>query len=192
MNDCKYRTLDGECMYWKDSNGTVYTACHFDETNIALCKWYKTKINTENSDKDVKEQEDKNTIMNNCEYWDSFHEKCVLCGRILDANGAHITESCDSSTIIHSCKYYRQKGFTDQEDKNVNHPNHYCQGGIECIKAIEASMTPAQFQGYCKGNAIKYMWRYEHKNGIEDLKKARVYLNWMIESLEKENGNAGS
>lgn len=70
---------------------------------------------------------------------------------------------------------------------NVNHPNHYCQGGIECIKAIEASMPADGFQDYCKGNVLKYIWRWRDKAGVEDLKKARVYLNWMIESAEKEN-----
>lgn len=70
----------------------------------------------------------------------------------------------------------------------VNHPNHYTQGGIECIKAIEASMPPDGFQDYCKGNVLKYVWRFRQKNGLEDLKKARVYLNWMIESVEKEQG----
>ena len=68
----------------------------------------------------------------------------------------------------------------------VNHPGHYCQGGIECIKAIEASMTPEEFQGYCKGNVMKYVWRFREKNGLEDLKKAQVYLGWMIESKEKQ------
>lgn len=71
----------------------------------------------------------------------------------------------------------------------VNHPNHYTQGGIECIKAIEASMPPDGFQDYCKGNVMKYVWRFRQKNGLEDLKKARVYLNWMIESVEKETAN---
>lgn len=74
----------------------------------------------------------------------------------------------------------------------VNHPNHYTQGGIECIKAIEASMPPDGFQDYCKGNVLKYVWRFRQKNGLEDLKKARVYLNWMIESVEKEQGTNGS
>lgn len=72
---------------------------------------------------------------------------------------------------------------------NVNHPSHYTQGGIECIKAIEASMTPEEFQGYCKGNVIKYCWRFREKNGLEDLKKAQVYLGWMIESKEKQEQN---
>ena len=74
----------------------------------------------------------------------------------------------------------------DNPNDAVIHPNHYCQGGIECIKAIEASMTPEEFQAYCKGNVMKYIWRYKEKNGLEDLKKAQVYLGWMIESKEKE------
>ena len=44
---------------------------------------------------------------------------------------------------------------------NVNHPPHYNTGDIECIQAIQASMTTRQFQGYLKGNIIKYIWRYE-------------------------------
>lgn len=73
---------------------------------------------------------------------------------------------------------------------NVNHPSHYTKGGIECIAAIRASMTKAAFAGFCKGNVMKYVFRYENKGGVEDLKKARVYLDWMIETeKETENGN---
>ncbi len=70
----------------------------------------------------------------------------------------------------------------------VNHPSHYTQGGIECIEAIRASMTPEAFAGYCKGNILKYLWRWEKKGGSEDLCKAAVYLNWLIETAEKANG----
>jgi hypothetical protein len=66
---------------------------------------------------------------------------------------------------------------------NVNSPPHYNNGDIECIDAINASMTQSAFLGYCKGNVQKYMWRYEHKGGIESLKKAQWYLNKMIESM---------
>jgi hypothetical protein len=65
---------------------------------------------------------------------------------------------------------------------NVNNPPHYKSGDIECIDAIKASMSKDAFLGYCKGNVQKYMWRYEHKGGIESLKKAQWYLNKMIES----------
>lgn len=65
-------------------------------------------------------------------------------------------------------------------DDMVNHPPHYCKGGIECIDAIKASMSPEAFSGYCKGNIMKYIYRYEEKGGAEDLLKARVYLQWLI------------
>lgn len=67
----------------------------------------------------------------------------------------------------------------------VDHPEHYTKGSIECIEAIRASMTPADFVGYCKGNVIKYLWRWEDKGGLMDLEKARVYLNWLIETAKK-------
>ena len=68
----------------------------------------------------------------------------------------------------------------------VHHPNHYCQGGIECIKAIEASMDSEGFQDYCKGNVLKYIWRWRDKAGVQDLEKAKVYLDWLIESAKKD------
>lgn len=68
----------------------------------------------------------------------------------------------------------------------VNHPSHYKQGNIECIDAIEESMSDPQFYGYLKGNVMKYLWRYEHKNGVEDLKKANFYLNKLITLLEDD------
>jgi hypothetical protein len=68
---------------------------------------------------------------------------------------------------------------------NVEKPAHYNQSGIECIQAIEASMTIDQFCGYLKGNIQKYIWRYEDKNKIEDLKKAQWYLNKLIETYEQ-------
>ena len=67
----------------------------------------------------------------------------------------------------------------------VNKPAHY-QGEIECIDAIKSSMSPSQFQGYLKGNIMKYLWRFERKNGAEDLKKAQVYLGWLLKEFSNE------
>lgn len=67
---------------------------------------------------------------------------------------------------------------------NVNNPAHYNKGGIECIDVIRASMSKEAFSGYCKGNVQKYLFRFQDKGGVEDLKKARVYLNWLIENEE--------
>lgn len=69
---------------------------------------------------------------------------------------------------------------------SVNQPKHYTHGGIETIDYIRAKMTPSHFQAYCIGNVMKYVSRYSHKNGLEDLKKASVYLNWAIQSLDHE------
>ena len=64
----------------------------------------------------------------------------------------------------------------------VNSPAHYTYGTIESIQAIEASMEPAAFKGFLKGNVLKYLWRYERKGGIEDLRKAEWYLRRLIET----------
>lgn len=63
----------------------------------------------------------------------------------------------------------------------VNHPPHYTDGSIECIDAIEAQLTPEEYRGYLKGNIAKYAWRERHKGGTESLRKARFYLNRLIE-----------
>lgn len=67
----------------------------------------------------------------------------------------------------------------------VNRPVHYTRGGIECIDAIRASMTPEEFNGFLKGNAIKYQWRYRHKgNPVQDLSKAAWYLQRLADSIK--------
>ncbi len=66
----------------------------------------------------------------------------------------------------------------------VNRPQHYTAGSIETIDAIEASMSPEGFADYLKGNAIKYLWRYQHKGKPEqDLRKARWYLDRLIQRV---------
>ena len=73
---------------------------------------------------------------------------------------------------------------------NAINPAHYKKGGVECIEAIEASMTPEAFKGFLKGNCIKYLYRYENKNGLEDLKKAEWYLLRLIALRENEEAFA--
>lgn len=63
---------------------------------------------------------------------------------------------------------------------NVNNPAHYTAGGIECIDAIQAALTPEEYRGYLKGNVMKYMWREKHKGGEESLRKAEWYLKRLI------------
>ena len=69
----------------------------------------------------------------------------------------------------------------------VNHPSHYNQGGIECIDALKAAtVSKTGIEAVCTANAIKYLWRYEEKNGIEDVKKARWYIDRLIKELEEK------
>ena len=76
----------------------------------------------------------------------------------------------------------KEDASTATQHDPVNSPSHYASGGIECIDAIKASMSHEAFLGYLKGNVQKYMWRYEKKvNPSEDLKKARWYLDKLIE-----------
>ena len=63
----------------------------------------------------------------------------------------------------------------------VNHPSHYTFGDIEVIDYIRDKLTPDEFIGYCIGNVMKYISRWRHKAGKEDLEKAEVYLRWAIE-----------
>lgn len=61
---------------------------------------------------------------------------------------------------------------------NVNHPKHYTQGGIECIDALAAATNGLEgIEAVDTANAIKYLWRWKYKNGVEDINKAIWYLN---------------
>jgi hypothetical protein len=64
---------------------------------------------------------------------------------------------------------------------NIN-PNHYKQGGVECIDALEAATVNLKgIEAVCTANAIKYLWRWKEKgNGHEDLEKALWYINRLL------------
>lgn len=72
--------------------------------------------------------------------------------------------------------------------EKVNHPQHY--GGennpFETIKVLEGTFSVEEFRGFCLGNAIKYISRCMRKNGLEDLKKARWYIDRLITFLESK------
>ena len=73
---------------------------------------------------------------------------------------------------------------------NVNNPTHYTQGEIECIDCIKAAIVnKVGIEAFCVGNAIKYLFRYENKNGLEDIRKAQWYINRLIQELEEKKKN---
>jgi hypothetical protein len=69
----------------------------------------------------------------------------------------------------------------------INHPPHYNKGKVECIDAIESAVSDLNgIEAVCTANAIKYLYRWKAKDGVESLKKARWYLNKLINTLEDE------
>ena len=79
----------------------------------------------------------------------------------------------------HDIKDYKEDGF--KQPDVVNHPNHYLKhpSGVECIQITE-HMT------FTLGNAMKYIWRADYKNGVEDLQKAIWYLTREVEKRTKQ------
>lgn len=78
-----------------------------------------------------------------------------------------------------------ENDLREPADDPVEHPAHYTSGGVECIDAIKASMTPEEFKGFLKGNTLKYLWRYPLKGKpLEDLKKAQWYLDRLIGEVD--------
>jgi len=73
-----------------------------------------------------------------------------------------------------------------KERDNVNNPVHYGTGSIECIEYIKDFLTDEELTGYYRGNVAKYLHRWRYKNGVEDLKKARWYLEALIQQQERK------
>lgn len=71
-----------------------------------------------------------------------------------------------------------------EEDK-INHPAHYNSSlsHCECGRKIEC-IDITRHMSFNIGNAVKYLWRFQHKNGLEDLRKARWYLDDCIRNIE--------
>lgn len=73
----------------------------------------------------------------------------------------------------------------DIKSDMVNHPPHYTSGNIECIDAIKAALGDDGFKAYCRGTAIKYIWRVDKKwNSSEDVRKSIWYLERLANEME--------
>lgn len=109
---------------------------------------------------------------------DCDNENCIHCkeGEIFYCELGHDEQTCDPR----DCSDYQD--FTKKD--MVNSPSHYT-GNIEVIDYLREKLTPAEFTGFCMGNVLKYSSRWRKKDGLQDLKKAQVYLKWAIENEEK-------
>ena len=89
--------------------------------------------------------------------------------------------NCKNNRLVGTEEYDECNLLWNSDVVSVNdevfHPAHYNQGSIECIHAMEAAYGKDAVAKYCICNAFKYLWRTEHKNGIQDIDKAIWYLN---------------
>lgn len=77
-------------------------------------------------------------------------------------------------------KSEQMKVELDEKYSSVNNPSHYADTKFETIDIIKDKLSKEQFEGFLVGNVYKYITRYKKKNGIEDLRKAEWYLDYLI------------
>lgn len=116
--------------------------------------------------------------------WAEVWHSCRVTDKIQDAMRCRVLahEKANALHRRNDAEQLAQEFINDM----VNAPPHYNQAGIECLDAIAAATSgKTGIQAVCVANVVKYLWRYELKNGVEDVKKARWYLDRLIGDLEK-------
>ncbi len=78
-----------------------------------------------------------------------------------------------------------EKSDSTSTNDNINHPSHYETGNYECIDVMIETQGKEAVMDFCVCNAFKYIYRHNNKNGVEDVKKAKWYLDKYIELAEK-------
>lgn len=74
-----------------------------------------------------------------------------------------------------------------EENDVVNHPAHYTGGKMECIDIVDVMTEGKQgLEAFCTGNIVKYLYRYNKKGGVEDVKKAEWYFKKLVEVLDEK------
>lgn len=129
-----------------------------------------------------------------------------------EENAQTITELCEVESRIaqlegrNPLEIYKIVPNSEQPDDalhelmvqtdNVEHPSHYTSGGIECIDAMKAMLAGYEqaksatkfYWHFLSGQVLKYLWRWPLKeHPLQDLKKARWYLDRLIDDIEKQD-----
>lgn len=124
---------------------------------------------------------------------------CINCPLFTMENDSRLCldgkPRCGSSCDGREYTYNRLLNFFNNvvvEDKdatndNVNHPSHYETGKFECINVMIETQGVEAVKNFCICNAFKYLYRAKKKNGLEDYKKAKWYIEKYIELEGKEN-----
>lgn len=107
--------------------------------------------------------------------WDSVHAKL--------ASYQHFSNLYFAGDTLKAAGCPTMRELTDL----VTRPKHYQRGGIETIDYIKATLGSEGAISYMIGNGLKYLSRFKDKDGVQDLKKARQYLDWAIAEMENNN-----
>lgn len=107
-----------------------------------------------------------------CDGVEHEQEESMIYGEYLNQSDDVVTKHLEKEA---------HKTASDLIDKQ----DHYTNNGIQPIQIMKANMTKEKYRGFLEGNILKYPLRYEDKNGLEDLKKAKTYLTWLIEDIEE-------
>lgn len=173
---------------------TVFTCAGHPEQNVTLRHyltygWPVYEISVDNSENML------NVTLSdgNGSFWHEFYSFSeIVC--MFTGEGEEDDESVDQikdSDEYHMPNYkwdskYVEKFLKHNQQDNVNHPAHYqSKSGLETIDVIEAFTEDLNgIEAVCTGNALKYLCRWKHKNGVEDLKKATWYIRRLIDIKE--------
>ena len=135
-------------------------------------------------------EEEINRVVKETEWWNQHIENLENLERRELADFNNSWDTAQEEKEMSKEELESQIFYEEEEEDVVNSPSHYNTGNIECIEAIEDSMSPAAFKGYLKGNCMKYLWRYDYKGKpVEDLKKAGWYLSRLIEMVEQQDNH---
>lgn len=118
------------------------------------------------------------SIMSNTD----FADKCRECGAYIGKELMKMKEEIEKSENDKAktfAELYSSLLTPEAKDDPV-HPSHYG-GKIQCWDAMEEAFGIQETMIFCKLNAFKYLWRCDRKNGTEDIKKAKVYLEKYLE-----------
>lgn len=138
------------------------------------------------------------SLCNACVFFDGDETNCIHSGDYtiddLFDRYKQLLNECSSACSIPYDEFYKLAApltgttveITNYDDM-VNHPGHYTHGGIECIDAMKAAFGSDELKVYCKIAAFKYLWRADHKGGLQDIRKANWYLNKYLELERLEN-----
>lgn len=101
-------------------------------------------------------------------------------------NKIYLSAFLDNKQIINKLKLAFKNARSDEA---VRSPKHYKLPGlnIESIDVLRSVLTPEEFKGFCRGNALKYLIRAGRKNNeLQDIKKAGVYIGWCIDTIQDQ------